>query len=55
MAAHNSTTLDIPLKGTDNVLEISRQSMPQPAELCEILSSEEVPLRHYILFAVSWA
>ncbi|KAG0084567.1 protein required for normal CLN1 and CLN2 G1 cyclin expression [Podila epicladia] len=55
MATHNSTTLDIPLKGTDNVLEISRQSMPQPAELCEILSSEEVPLRHYILFALEYA
>jgi hypothetical protein len=51
--SHYSGTLEIPLKGSDNVLEISRSNLPNPAELFEILRSEEAPLRHYVLFAVS--
>lgn len=50
---HYSGTLEIPLKGSDNVLEISRSNLPNPAELFEILRSEEAPLRHYVLFAVN--
>lgn len=53
--SHYSGTLEIPLKGSDNVLEISRSNLPNPAELFEILRSEEAPLRHYVLFAVTMA
>ncbi|KAF9285833.1 protein required for normal CLN1 and CLN2 G1 cyclin expression [Mortierella alpina] len=52
---HSRDSLEIPLKGSDNVLEIDRASLPPPSELFEILKSEEAPLRHYILFALEYA
>ncbi|KAI1318557.1 protein required for normal CLN1 and CLN2 G1 cyclin expression [Mortierella claussenii] len=52
---HPNSTLEIPLKGSDNVLEISRDSLPTPPELFDILKAEEAPLRNYVLFALEYA
>ncbi|KAF9979004.1 hypothetical protein BGZ65_006763, partial [Modicella reniformis] len=52
---HSNGTLEIPLKGSDNVLEISRSSLPPPSELFDILKAEEAPLRNYVLFALEYA
>ncbi|KAF9185271.1 protein required for normal CLN1 and CLN2 G1 cyclin expression [Haplosporangium sp. Z 767] len=51
----SSSTLEIPLRGTENVLEISRSNLPTPSELFDILKSEEAHLKHYVLFALEYA
>ncbi|KAF8978532.1 protein required for normal CLN1 and CLN2 G1 cyclin expression [Entomortierella lignicola] len=53
--SQSNGTLEIPLKGSDNVLEISRSSLPSPSELFDILKAEEAPLRNYVLFALEYA
>ncbi|KAF8939465.1 protein required for normal CLN1 and CLN2 G1 cyclin expression [Dissophora ornata] len=51
----SNSTLEIPLRGSDNVLEISRSNLPSPSELFDILRAEEAPLRNYVLFALEYA
>ncbi|KAG0229417.1 protein required for normal CLN1 and CLN2 G1 cyclin expression [Actinomortierella wolfii] len=48
MNHHPSATLDIPLKGSDNVLALPRDEIPSLTELVGILRSEEVPLGIYV-------
>ncbi|KAG0252248.1 protein required for normal CLN1 and CLN2 G1 cyclin expression [Actinomortierella ambigua] len=48
MNHHPSATLDIPLKGSDNVLALPRDEIPPLPELVGILRSEEVPLGIYV-------
>ncbi|KAG0211863.1 protein required for normal CLN1 and CLN2 G1 cyclin expression [Mortierella sp. GBA30] len=53
--SHSRGSLEIPLKGSDNVLEIDRSALPPPSELFEIFKSEDAPLRYYVLFALEYA
>ncbi|KAJ1973344.1 protein required for normal CLN1 and CLN2 G1 cyclin expression [Dimargaris xerosporica] len=49
------TIIELPLQGSDNVLEIDCSQLPeQCSELCDILIQEEAPLKFYLQLAVEY-
>ncbi|KAG0327229.1 protein required for normal CLN1 and CLN2 G1 cyclin expression [Dissophora globulifera] len=50
-----SKYLEIPIRNTDNVLEIARSNLPSPSELFDIFKTERAPLKYYVLFSLEFA
>ncbi|KAJ1985213.1 protein required for normal CLN1 and CLN2 G1 cyclin expression [Dimargaris verticillata] len=49
------TIIELPLQGSDNVLEIDCSQLPEQSnELCDILIQEEAPLKFYLQLAVEY-
>ncbi|KAJ1679656.1 protein required for normal CLN1 and CLN2 G1 cyclin expression [Spiromyces aspiralis] len=55
MEATSSRIIEVPLYGTDNVLEIDCNELPEQAqEICDILFQEKSPPKFYLQFALEY-